>query len=95
MYLGISLFWFFLFQPPHDENANGALSGYEIEYRETGGLSAVQRKTVKAPKTSVRLTGLKYYTSYEVTVKAFNKVGMGPATLPIQQITMESGKVVN
>lgn len=51
----------------------------------------MHRKTLKAHKTSVKLIGLKYYTSYEITVKAFNKVGVGPATLPIQQITTESG----
>lgn len=75
-----------------NENTNGVILGYEVEYHEVGSSSEVQRKTVKAHKTSIKLSQLKYYTSYEVTVKAFNKVGVGPAALPIQQITMESGK---
>ncbi|XP_065220187.1 cell adhesion molecule Dscam2-like isoform X2 [Planococcus citri] len=77
-------------QPPLDEDTNGAVLGYEVEYREIGSPSTTHRKTVKAHKNSVELAGLKYYTTYEITVKAFNRVGVGPATLPIQQITTES-----
>lgn len=73
------------------ENTNGAILGYEIEYREIGATATMHKKTVNARKTFLKLTGLKYYTSYEVTIKAFNRIGVGPATLPIQQITMESG----
>ena len=80
-----------ILQPPLDEDTNGAILGYEVEYRIMGTSSSLHRKTVKAHKNSVELTGLKYYTTYEITVKAFNRVGVGPATLPIQQITTESG----
>lgn len=80
-----------IFQPPLEQDTNGAILGYEVEYREIGAPSNVHRKTVKAHKNSVELTALKYYTTYEITVKAFNRVGVGPATLPIQQITTESG----
>ncbi|KAK3933321.1 Down syndrome cell adhesion molecule-like protein Dscam2, partial [Frankliniella fusca] len=41
------------------------------------------------PRQEVVLEGLESFTRYEVTVRAFNEVGAGPASLPVIATTME------
>ncbi|XP_052126797.1 cell adhesion molecule Dscam2-like isoform X3 [Frankliniella occidentalis] len=42
-----------------------------------------------APRQELVLEGLESFTRYEVTVRAFNEVGSGPASLPVIATTME------
>lgn len=38
------------------------------------------------------LSGLKQFTRYEVTVRAFNQVGPGPSSDPVIASTIEGGR---
>lgn len=51
-----------------------------------------QVRTVRGHRLEVTLTSLHQFTCYEVTVRAFNQVGSGPAS-PTQSVTtLEGGR---
>lgn len=87
----------FRMQPPLVSYSNGEILGYQVGYREASGNSAPstaaqQVRTVRGRRLEVTLTSLRHFTRYEVTVRAFNQVGSGPAS-PTQSVTtLEGGR---
>ncbi|XP_039276469.1 Down syndrome cell adhesion molecule-like protein Dscam2 [Nilaparvata lugens] len=63
--------------------------GFQVSYREmTKG--APETRTVRgAHKHELQLTGLRSYARYELTVRAINQVGPGPASAPLVATTLE------
>lgn len=84
-------------QPPLVSYSNGEILGYQVGYREAPGSSVPstapqQVRTVRGHRFEVTLTSLRQFTRYEVTVRAFNQVGSGPAS-PTQSVaTLEGGR---
>ncbi|XP_047000635.1 Down syndrome cell adhesion molecule-like protein Dscam2 [Schistocerca americana] len=80
-------------KPPLQSYANGEILGYHINYRQVsgpGGQGQQLQRTVRgAHRLEVLLTSLEHYTRYEVTVRAFNQVGSGPASPPHFVTTLE------
>lgn len=80
-----------------------ALAGMPVEQQEPAeaGVSGAPwvSRTVRgggagaALRQEVVLLGLESFTRYEVTVRAFNEVGAGPASLPTTSTTMEGGEL--
>ncbi|XP_069681715.1 cell adhesion molecule Dscam1-like isoform X3 [Periplaneta americana] len=82
-------------KPPLVSYSNGEILGYQVGYREipAGNAPATapqQLRTVRGRRLEVTLTSLRQYTRYEVTVRAFNQVGSGPAS-PAQTVTTLEG----
>ncbi|XP_039278210.1 Down syndrome cell adhesion molecule-like protein Dscam2 isoform X4 [Nilaparvata lugens] len=63
--------------------------GYQVSFREvTRG--APQTRTVRGRlKQQLLLTGLRHFARYEITVRAFNQVGLGATSAPIVATTTE------
>ncbi|KAI5745326.1 hypothetical protein M8J76_010108 [Diaphorina citri] len=80
-------------KPPPASSWNGDLVGYQIIYRDISNTdtgSQTRVKTIQSKhKTDYVLTKLKYYTKYEVTVRAFNQIGAGPTSSPQFVNTLE------
>ncbi|XP_054278015.1 cell adhesion molecule Dscam2-like [Macrosteles quadrilineatus] len=71
-------------------SSHGEVVGYQVTYKEVTSGGAPEVRTVRGrQKYEMVLTGLKHYTRYEVTVRAFNQVGPGPASTPQLATTME------
>ena len=72
--------------PP--QNLNGQLQGYEISYTPNG-----ERPTVVDVQntTTWKLTDLKPYTSYSISVRAKTGAGFGEKSIPVTISTLESG----
>uniref|UniRef100_A0A8C2RZL3 Sidekick cell adhesion molecule 1 n=1 Tax=Capra hircus TaxID=9925 RepID=A0A8C2RZL3_CAPHI len=88
-------------QPPRDESLNGLLQGYRIYYRELEyeAAPATESKMLKTPSAlRAELTGeprphggdLKKYRRYEVVLTAYNVVGEGPASTPVEVFVGEA-----
>lgn len=55
-------------------------------------MSQTRVKSIQSKhKTDYILTKLKYYTKYEITVRAFNQIGAGPTSSPQFVNTLEGG----
>ena len=77
------------------ENQNGEIVKYEVQYvpLETCSGSLVTR-TVNIMDTSMlttTLTGLKEYVEYNISVRAYTRVGAGPYSDPVIERTAEDG----
>lgn len=79
-------------QPPSSLSSHGEILGYQITYREVTSGNPEVRTVRGRQKQEIALTGLRYYTRYEVAVRAFNQVGPGPASTPQLATTMEGGR---
>uniref|UniRef100_A0A4W2DYC3 Uncharacterized protein n=1 Tax=Bos indicus x Bos taurus TaxID=30522 RepID=A0A4W2DYC3_BOBOX len=80
-------------QPPRDESLNGLLQGYRIYYRELEyeAAPATESKTLKTPSAlRAELTDLKKYRRYEVVLTAYNVIGEGPASAPVEVFVGEA-----
>lgn len=54
--------------------------------------SVAKFATVKgASSNRFTITGLRQFTRYKVTVKAFNRASAGPPSIPIMALTREGG----
>lgn len=83
-------------QPPPKESCNGDLLGYIVTWSEhsasTSGVNQSKSLTVNGwATTKVQLTGLRKFTKYDITIKAFNSIAAGPASTTIVGTTQEGG----
>ncbi|XP_033323157.1 Down syndrome cell adhesion molecule 3 isoform X4 [Megalopta genalis] len=81
-------------QPPPKESCNGDLLGYIVTWSEhsssTSGVNQSKSLTVNGWATvKVQLTGLRKFTKYDVSIRAFNSIASGPASVPIVGTTQE------
>ncbi|XP_060058654.1 protein sidekick-2 isoform X2 [Erinaceus europaeus] len=78
-------------EPPPLENQNGDIQGYKIFFREAEQRNLTERlKTLFLAETSVKLKNLTGYTTYMVSVAAFNSAGDGPRSTPVQGQTQQA-----
>ncbi|EFN71841.1 Down syndrome cell adhesion molecule [Camponotus floridanus] len=81
-------------QPPPKESCNGDLLGYIVTWSEhsssTSGVNQSKSLTVNGwATTKVQLTGLRKFTKYDISIRAFNSIASGPASVPIVGTTQE------
>lgn len=73
------------------QNPNGWLIGYKISYTSSGGSpTAVDIQNT----TSWKLTDMKPYTSYSLSVSAKMLAGFGEMSIPVKISTLESGMFI-
>ncbi|NXK65427.1 SDK2 protein, partial [Sylvietta virens] len=78
-------------EPPPVESQNGDIQGYKIHFWEEQRPNASARvKTLFLPETGVKLKNLTGYTSYWVSVAAFNAAGDGPRSPPVKARTQQA-----
>lgn len=82
---------FLSWQVPPRESWNGELLGYIVSWNEQGKLSNnTKTLTVKGwATTKVQLTGLRKFTRYDIALRAFNSVSVGPQSPTVLGITKE------
>ena len=69
----------------------GTIQGYEVQYYEDG--NPRQAKTLRTVNASILIEDLKEYTSYCISVSAFNEHGLGKgANNPKCHLTDEGGE---
>ena len=77
-----------IWEPP--QSLNGSLHGYEVSYMPNGGSPF----TVGVQNiTTWKLTGLKPYTVYTISVRAKTGAGFGGFSIPITAMTLQEGIV--
>ncbi|OXB57687.1 hypothetical protein ASZ78_008248 [Callipepla squamata] len=78
-------------EPPPAESQNGDIQGYKIHFWEAQRQNESARvKTLFLPETGVKLKNLTGYTSYWVSVAAFNAAGDGPRSTPVTARTQQA-----
>ena len=81
--------------PPIDQN--GVITMYEVMYTplETfeGALQS-NSTIVLEPTRSVNLTGLEEYVNYNISVRAFTSVGVGPSSVVVTVLTLQDSKYI-
>ncbi|NXM38502.1 SDK2 protein, partial [Gymnorhina tibicen] len=78
-------------EPPPVESQNGDIQGYKIHFWEEQRQNESARvKTLFLPETGVKLKNLTGYTSYWVSVAAFNAAGDGPPSPPVKARTQQA-----
>ncbi|NXB92209.1 SDK2 protein, partial [Vidua chalybeata] len=78
-------------EPPPVESQNGDIQGYKIHFWEEQRPNGSARvKTLFLPETGVKLKNLTGYTSYWVSVAAFNAAGDGPRSPPVKARTQQA-----
>ncbi|XP_068769931.1 protein sidekick-2 isoform X2 [Struthio camelus] len=78
-------------EPPPPESQNGDIQGYKIHFWEAQRQNeSVRVKTLFLPENSVKLKNLTGYTSYWVSVAAFNAAGDGPRSTPVAGQTQQA-----
>ncbi|RMB95255.1 hypothetical protein DUI87_28242 [Hirundo rustica rustica] len=78
-------------EPPPAESQNGDIQGYKIHFWEEQRRNESARvKTLFLPETGVKLKNLTGYTSYWVSVAAFNAAGDGPRSPPVKARTQQA-----
>ncbi|XP_017262335.1 protein sidekick-1 isoform X1 [Kryptolebias marmoratus] len=76
---------------PPLETQNGLIQGYKIHYWEKDKQNQTEKvKVIFVPDTRVHLTNLSSYSSYLVTLTAFNTAGDGPPSDPRGARTLQS-----
>ncbi|OCT58236.1 hypothetical protein XELAEV_18002425mg [Xenopus laevis] len=79
-------------EPPPLEAQNGDIQGYKIFYWEVRRKNETEKvRTLFLPETGVKLKNLTGYTTYMISVVAFNAAGDGPRGQPIRGQTQEAG----
>ncbi|XP_024944983.1 Down syndrome cell adhesion molecule-like protein Dscam2 isoform X2 [Cephus cinctus] len=81
-------------QAPPKDTCNGELLGYIVTWSEhsssTLGVNQSKSLTVNGwATTKVQLTGLRKFTKYDISIRAFNSIASGPASTPIVGTTQE------
>lgn len=82
--------------PPVDQN--GIITEYEVMFEplETfSGTITTQTANVTAPAMSVILTGLQAFVNYSISVRAYTRIGAGPFSTVITNMTHEDGEYKN
>ncbi|KAF1648541.1 Protein sidekick-2, partial [Aptenodytes patagonicus] len=78
-------------EPPPAETQNGDIQGYKIHFWEAQRRNESTRvKTLFLPENGVKLKNLTGYTSYWVSVAAFNAAGDGPRSSPVKGRTQQA-----
>ncbi|NXJ70226.1 SDK2 protein, partial [Rostratula benghalensis] len=78
-------------EPPPPESQNGDIQGYKIHFWEAQRQNGSTRvKTLFLPENGVKLKNLTGYTSYWVSVAAFNAAGDGPRSPPVKGRTQQA-----
>ncbi|NXI91936.1 SDK2 protein, partial [Psophia crepitans] len=78
-------------EPPPAESQNGDIQGYKIHFWEAQRQNESARvKTLFLPENGVKLKNLTGYTSYWVSVAAFNAAGDGPRSPPVKGRTQQA-----
>ncbi|XP_071672735.1 protein sidekick-2 isoform X1 [Patagioenas fasciata] len=78
-------------EPPPAETQNGDIQGYKIHFWEAQRRNESTRvKTLFLPETGVKLKNLTGFTSYWVSVAAFNAAGDGPRSPPVTGRTQQA-----
>ncbi|XP_009644466.1 protein sidekick-2, partial [Egretta garzetta] len=78
-------------EPPPPESQNGDIQGYKIHFWEVQRQNESARvKTLFLPEKGVKLKNLTGYTSYWVSVAAFNAAGDGPRSTPVKGRTQQA-----
>ncbi|KAF1571309.1 Protein sidekick-2, partial [Eudyptes moseleyi] len=78
-------------EPPPAETQNGDIQGYKIHFWEAQRRNESARvKTLFLPENGVKLKNLTGYTSYWVSVAAFNAAGDGPRSSPVKGRTQQA-----
>ncbi|XP_038633750.1 protein sidekick-2 isoform X2 [Scyliorhinus canicula] len=78
-------------EPPPPETQNGDMQGYKIYYWEFQRQNETEKlKTLFLPETNVKLKNLTGYTTYLISVSAFNAAGDGPRSTPIRSRTQQA-----
>ncbi|XP_057894738.1 protein sidekick-2 isoform X1 [Melospiza georgiana] len=78
-------------EPPPAESQNGDIQGYKIHFwEEQRQNQSTKVKTLFLPETGVKLKNLTGYTSYGVSVAAFNAAGDGPRSEPVRARTQQA-----
>lgn len=78
-------------EPPPTESQNGDIQGYKIHFWEAQRQNESARvKTLFLPETGVKLKNLTGYTSYWVSIAAFNAAGDGPRSTPVTARTQQA-----
>ena len=72
--------------------SHGEILGYQVTYREVTNGNPEVRTVRGRYKQEMVLSPLRHFSHYEVTVRAFNQVGPGPASTPQLATTMEGGR---
>ncbi|KAK3559960.1 hypothetical protein QTP86_030316 [Hemibagrus guttatus] len=76
-------------QPPPENQQNGALRGYIIRYRLTGLPVDIQYKNSSNPEvTNLLLEDLIIWTNYEIEVAAYNGAGLGVYSHKVTEWTL-------
>uniref|UniRef100_A0A8C1FD50 Sidekick cell adhesion molecule 2a n=1 Tax=Cyprinus carpio carpio TaxID=630221 RepID=A0A8C1FD50_CYPCA len=77
--------------PPPVEAQNGDIQGYKIYYWEFQLQNETERlRTLFLPELSVKLKNLTGYTTYMISVAAFNAAGDSPRSLPTRGRTQQA-----
>ncbi|GIY92278.1 hypothetical protein CEXT_668791 [Caerostris extrusa] len=78
-------------KPPPSESWQGVLKGYYLGYKVTSSpLAYVYHTTTDPNGRRFRIKGLQKSTPYSIVVKAYNGMGSGPESQPIEVKTRES-----
>ncbi|XP_026510348.1 protein sidekick-2 [Terrapene carolina triunguis] len=78
-------------EPPPLEAQNGDIQGYKIYFWEAQRQNGTERvKTLFLPENGAKLKNLTGYTSYLITVSAFNAAGDGPRSAPVRGRTQQA-----
>uniref|UniRef100_A0A8C8RVJ0 Sidekick cell adhesion molecule 2 n=1 Tax=Pelusios castaneus TaxID=367368 RepID=A0A8C8RVJ0_9SAUR len=78
-------------EPPPLEAQNGDIQGYKIYFWEAQRQNGTERvKTLFLPENGAKLKNLTGYTSYLISVSAFNAAGDGPRSTPIRGRTQQA-----
>ncbi|PRD31096.1 UNVERIFIED_CONTAM: Dscaml1 [Trichonephila clavipes] len=78
-------------KPPPSESWHGVLKGYYLGYKvSTSPLAYVYHTTTEPSGRRFRIKGLQKSTAYSIVVKAYNGMGSGPESQPIEVKTRES-----
>ncbi|XP_017776462.1 PREDICTED: Down syndrome cell adhesion molecule-like protein Dscam2 isoform X2 [Nicrophorus vespilloides] len=83
---------FVSWQVPSRESWNGDLLGYIVNWNIQGVTNNASSKTLTVKgwgTTKVQLTGLKKFTKYDINVRAFNSVSVGPLSPTVVGTTRE------
>ncbi|CAL4081431.1 unnamed protein product, partial [Meganyctiphanes norvegica] len=83
-------------QPPEDTPAQQSGLGYYVGYKVGNSSEPFRYKDLESTSASLyrpelMLTDLQKYTSYAITVQAYNTAGVGPISDPITATTQEDG----
>lgn len=93
-------------QAPSRSSWNGPLLGYTVSWAESpdnddpssssSALLPHKFATVKGSNSNrFTITGLRQFTRYKVTVRAFNRASAGPLSIPVMALTREGGVFKN